>query len=126
MLENLEKMGLAWVRLIKAHAKLFLLEAKLAKASIVPIVLSGFTSFILLMSTWGLILLLGVVGIHAITHSLFLSVLIVLVINILILVSLGVFVSKLFKQLTFHNTRAHFKQYGGQLTHGRRDIKKTD
>lgn len=111
LIEQLTNYGKAWLRLTKGHVRLFVLEFKLAKSSIIPFIVSLFLLSILILSTWLSFLTFIGYEIYSYSHSILWSLISVLLINILCLMMIGTFVLIYLKQISFTRTRSNLQAY---------------
>lgn len=115
-MNSAEKMGTAWFQLLKAYLRLFSLELKLAKGSVVPLILSLCFFMILTIATWGILIILLEYGFYSITHNTFLSLMYTLLFNIVILLLTLFFVIKYFRQMGFRKIRKYLRRQDSALT----------
>jgi uncharacterized membrane protein YqjE len=106
-----EKLGSAYLALIREHATLFTLEKALAKQSILPFLISMGGSFLLIISIWITLLVITSYGIYLLTQNLNNTLIIISVIQ-LVGLALGLFLMKMYlKRMGFKHTRAHLKMF---------------
>lgn len=109
--ERLLNYANAWLRLTKSQIKLFVLEFKLAKASVVPFLIVLFFLSILIISTWFSLLTFIGYEIYIHSQSMFWALLSVLIINIASLIIIAIFVFIYLKQISFARTRSKLQSY---------------
>lgn len=113
---TIENLGSALLTLATGQTKLLSLEAALAKHSIIPLIASMIGTMILTVSSWLLILCLLIIGVHALTDHWALSVIIMLFFNLGLGLLMLRCVNQYSKRITFEKTRAHVKQWLGDLS----------
>ncbi len=120
--DTVENVARAWIKLARSHTRLFLLEAKLARDSIVPF-------FALLL---GLLILAGclclcalgtlLLALYQVNHNLLFSMLIVDVVGVIGFVATLWLLFVVYKQLLFAKTRQSFKNKAEKLALTQEDV----
>jgi len=96
--------------LIKTIVSIFKLEAKLARLSIIPLILNLSMLFIIAITVWlSSMFILGYYSVIAF-HSIIIAAAIILLINLLILISLIQYLKFNLCNLSFEKTRAYFSK----------------
>lgn len=108
---SLKDYGKAWLQLMKDHFDLFLLETKLARLSILPLISCGVLCLILFSTLW--IMFLIVIGylIFLFKLGLLSTLFFVFVLNALVLLITLRYTKVFYKNLRFEKTREHWKTY---------------
>lgn len=111
MFDSLKAYGKAWLQLIKDHFDLFLLETKLAKLSILPLISCGILSIILFSTFWIIFLILIGYLIFLFDLNLLSALISVFAFNAVVLLITLRYAKSLYKNLHFEKTREHWKMY---------------
>jgi hypothetical protein len=119
MLNSAEKLAISWMRLVKAYQKLFFLELKLAKSSIVPLIVSLCLFAILAIGAWGSLLVFIGYNFYNATQNIFLSLVYLLIFNIIILAIVTGIVVKYYRQICCLKIRKLLKVRASSMTNRR-------
>ncbi len=111
MIKELEQMGIAWIVLIREQLKLFTLEAKLAKISLLPALVCTCLLLFLSISTWLCALTLAGYGLYFYSQSLFITFLTVFLVNLGMMLTAALLLKRYLKRMSFQYTRAQFHEY---------------
>lgn len=111
----------ALLQVIKNHVKLFGLEARLAKRSLIPFCVSLISLIIVSMTTWLLLLFLVGYVAYVSKQNLIFSVGLVFIVNMIAMLVLIAITVMLFHRILFRKTRAHLGFYRGQFSNGQLD-----
>ncbi|WP_454780720.1 hypothetical protein [Legionella sp. WA2022007384] len=109
-LQQLKKLILAKISVYKTAYSLVCLEAQLAKLSIVPLLLTIFMLFIVLMTVWLSITTLIGYSLFLISNRPVLALLLIIFLNIGLLLVLIRYLSFNLKNMSFEKTRTYFFQ----------------
>lgn len=113
MIKELEQMGIAWVILIREQLKLFTLEAKLARISVLPAFLSACVLMLLGISTWVSALALAGYGIYYYAGNIWIALFSVFMVNLGLMVTAALLLRRYLRRMSFQYTRAQFNEYKG-------------
>lgn len=111
MIKELEQMGIAWIILIREQLKLFTLEAKLAKISLFPALVSACVLMFFCISTWISALVLAGYGLYLYSQNLWIALLTVFVVNLGLVITAALFLKRYLRRMSFQYTRAQFHEY---------------
>ena len=109
--DSLKGYGAAWLQLMKDHFDLFLLESRLAKLSILPLISCGLLSLVLFSTLWITLLILMGYLIFLFDLNLLSAILFVFAFNALVLLITLKYAKGLYKNLHFEKTREHWNAY---------------
>lgn len=107
---SLERLGSAWIAIIKDQAKLFALESELAQLSCFPLLLSGLALALFTMSLWALILISVYYGMYLYTQNTTWSLLTVIGLNLILMILAFVSIRKHQARMQFKHSRAALKE----------------
>lgn len=109
-LQHLEELATHFIRLIKGRIRLFSLEFNLAKISVIPFLLLSVCIFILVITTWLILLTVIAYSIYSCSHNIFSSLLSILLLNVILTGVIAFSLNQVFKNMRFSRTRKHFKK----------------
>lgn len=109
--DSLKAYGSAWFQLMKDHFDLFLLETRLAKLSILPLISCSVLCFFLFFTLWITFLILIGYLIFLFNFNLLVALLSVFAFNALLLLIAVRYAKSFYKNLRFEKTREHWKAY---------------
>lgn len=111
IVDDIILLGQMWLRIAKHHTQLFLLESKLAKMSIGPLIICALFGLIILSCTWLVFTVTIGYMIFSYTQQILLTLLIVLGINLISLLVIAKIIMNLADNLRFKHTRANLLAY---------------
>jgi hypothetical protein len=106
-----EQLKTSGLRLISAYIKLFLLEFKLARQSIVPLIICAVLLIILVASIWGFLLILIGYVISRFVGNLPHVFLFTFIVDFVITLIVALLAMKFVRQMTFPRVRKYFKAH---------------
>ena len=110
VLKTLEELVISQFQIVKTIATLFKLEARLAKISIAPLIITTCLMLIILSCVWMIFMALVGVAVYTAIHNVLFALLIVLICNILALCLLCMMIRHNINSMGFEKTRAYFTQ----------------
>lgn len=116
-LQHIEQLGTNFFRLMKSHLRLFKLELKLAKVSIIPLIFSLIILLILSSTTWLILLALLTYAIYFFTHNLFISFGVTILFNFIIVGIVACYLKQMVSQMQFTQTRKNLKKLTRDMHH---------
>lgn len=117
MSNPIENFASAWFNLVKSHFKLFKLEAKLAKMSLLPLIISGVAVLLLGFSLWLVVLVMIACLIFEGTHRLWLGVLIDLLLSGVLTAIAVYLVLKYASRIQFKETMKNLLHFRAKKAH---------
>jgi len=120
--KHLEGLASSHFKIAKGILSIFKLEARLAKSSIAPLIASLFVLFIILLSSWLSLMVLGGYILTLTLHNILYTLLIIFIFHLFLLLLLGRFLLITIRRMSFEKTRECLSYQSGSL---RNELKKT-
>lgn len=115
MLTDAEKMSVSWFRLLRGYTRLFFLEFRLAKRSVIPFFMMLGFFIIFCMVAWASVTAFGAYGLYLLTHDIFISLLIMMGVNLFILLVFYLSALKYHRQMRFLKIRKRIRSHAASL-----------